>query len=150
MARRREGRHPRGGRGTRHAPEVGILEVALTEAGRAHPLFEGLAPRMRCLQWHGAEVLREPPGAEVLASSPACRVQAMGLGERVVSVQYHVELSADTVPEWGAVPAYARALENTLGAGALERLRAEADAAMPEFNASARLLFRNWLRSVRA
>ena len=126
-------------------PEVGIMEVELTEAGRRHPVFAGLAPRGRCLQWHGAEVLREPPGASVLASSPACRVQAMALGDEVVSVQYHVEITPDTVPQWGCIPAYAEALETTLGAGALDRMRAEATAAMPEFNASARRLFDNWL-----
>ena len=131
-------------------PEIGILDVEITEAGRAHPLFAGLPARARALQWHSAEVLREPDGAQVLASSPACRVQAMALGESVVSVQYHVELTADTVPEWGEVPEYAAALDKALGAGALARLRAEADAAMPEFNASARALFDNWLRVVRA
>lgn len=135
--------------GVAETPEVGILDVELTGSGRAHPLFAGLPERARALQWHSAEVLREPPGAQVLASSPACRVQAMSLGESVVSVQYHVELTADTVPEWGDVPEYAAALDKALGAGALERLRAEADAAMPEFNASARALFDNWLRLAR-
>ena len=126
-------------------PEVGILEVELTAAGRAHPVFAGLPARGRCLQWHSAEVLRAPPGATVLASSPACAVQALAVGDTVVSVQYHVELTARTVPEWGEVPEYAEALEKTLGPGSLARMRTQADAAMPEFNAAARLLFENWM-----
>ena len=126
-------------------PEVGIMDVELTEAGRVHPVFAGLPATGPCLQWHGAEVTKAPVGASVLASSPACRVQAMAFGDAVVSVQYHVEITADTVPQWGAVPEYAEALESTLGPGSLERLRAEADAAMPQFNDAARVLFDNWL-----
>jgi len=48
-------------------PEVGIMEVELTEAGRADPLFAGIALRIRALQWHGAEVSAAPAGASVLA-----------------------------------------------------------------------------------
>src|SRR5215470_17285074 len=36
--------------------EVGVLDVALTEAGRGDPLFQGMAPVFKALQWHGAEV----------------------------------------------------------------------------------------------
>lgn len=126
-------------------PEVGIMDMELAEAGRVHPVFDGLPARGPCLQWHGAEVTRVPAGAQVLASSPACRVQALAFGDAVVSVQYHVEITPHTVPQWAEVPEYAASLEATLGAGALQRLRAEADAAMPVFNIAARRLFDNWL-----
>ena len=126
-------------------PEVGIMDIELTEAGRNHPVFAGLPSRGPCLQWHGAEVTKAPAGASVLARSPACRVQALAFGDAVVSVQYHVELTTDTVPQWGEVPEYAAALEATLGAGALVRLRAEAQHAMADFNHTARVLFDNWL-----
>jgi len=42
--------------------EVGVVEVALTDAGRADPLMRGLPDRLEVLQWHGAEVKRLPPG----------------------------------------------------------------------------------------
>ncbi len=126
-------------------PEVGVLEVELTEAGRRSPLFAGMAPRAKCLQWHGAEVTRAPEGAEILASSPACRVQAMSVGERAFSLQYHVEITATTVDDWGAVPAYAAALETALGPGALPRLRADAAAHMAAFNRDARRLYDNFM-----
>src|SRR5215468_9746261 len=52
--------------------EVGILDVGLTEAGRRDPLFAGLSPTFKALQWHGAEVIEPPLDAAVLAQSPLC------------------------------------------------------------------------------
>ena len=93
--------------------EVGILDVELTEAGQGDPLMRGLPVTGKCLQWHGAAVLEPPPGARVLARSPACPVQAIGVGDRAWGIQYHVELTEATVPEWGCVPEYAASLRNT-------------------------------------
>ena len=130
-------------------PEVGILEIELTEAGRNSPLFAGLPARQRCLQWHSDEVTRVPEGAVVLASSPDCAVQAMAVGPRAFSLQYHVELSAETVPDWGEIPEYQAALEAAMGAGALPRLEAEAAAGMSGFNAAARRLYENVMATMR-
>ena len=57
-------------------PEVGIMTVDLTAAGRADPLLAGLDPAVTCLQWHGCAVTRLPGDAVSLASSPLCAVQA--------------------------------------------------------------------------
>ncbi len=139
-----------GGRvGKMAAPEVGILDVDLNEAGRADPIFAGVAPRHQALQWHGAEVAETPPGAVVLARSPACAVQAMRVGRHAYGIQYHVELTADTVREWGEVPAYACSLDSVLGSGALAGLDAKAGAHMAEFNGNARRLYDNWMRVAR-
>jgi GMP synthase-like glutamine amidotransferase len=59
------------------APEVGILDVRFTPEGARDRLFGGLASPIKCLQWHGAEVVEPPADATVLASSPACTVQAV-------------------------------------------------------------------------
>jgi GMP synthase-like glutamine amidotransferase len=127
------------------SPEIGILEVELTGAGRESPLFAGFNTRAACLQWHGAEVTRAPEGAAILAASPACRVQAMAVGPRAYSIQYHLELTEATIPEWGEVPAYRAALEENLGPDALPRFRAEAEAQMESFNRDARRLYRNFM-----
>jgi GMP synthase-like glutamine amidotransferase len=130
--------------------EVGILDVELTAAGRQDPLFAGLASRFKALQWHGAEVADLPPAATVLAGSPACAVQAIRIGESAYGVQYHVELTDRTVTEWGEVPAYARALDRTLGVGALPRFAGAAAEAMAGFNRDARLLYDNFMALARA
>ena len=132
------------------APEIGILEIALTPEGVRDPLFAGLAPVAKCLQWHAAEVVAPPAGAVTLAASPACAVQAFRVGDKAYGIQYHVEVTPDTVPEWGALPAYQQALEKALGAGALAGLEAEAARHLPELNRAARRLYDNFMALVRA
>jgi GMP synthase-like glutamine amidotransferase len=127
-------------------PEIGIREVVLTEEGRTSPIFEGVPVTHACLQWHGAEVLQPPPGARILAAAQACAVQALGVGSHAFSIQYHVEITDRTVPEWGAVPAYGQALERALGAGALAGFEAEAAAGMADFNRNARRIYDNFMR----
>ncbi|MGI9304869.1 MAG: type 1 glutamine amidotransferase [Gammaproteobacteria bacterium] len=126
-------------------PEVGILTVDTTVAGHKSPFLSGLPSTMKCLQWHSAEVKRPPDGAQVLVSTQRCRVQAMAVGPAALGIQYHVELTPDTVNEWGEVPAYMEALESELGPNALPRFAAEADAHMKTFNANTRQLYDNWM-----
>jgi len=125
--------------------EIGIMDVNLNEAGLKSPFLKGLSQTQKCLQWHSAEVTKIPDDVEVLASSPACKVQAMSYGAHAFSMQYHVELEDDTVPNWGAIPEYKSALEMALGANALPKFEAEAGANMAGFNAAAEVLYRNFL-----
>jgi GMP synthase-like glutamine amidotransferase len=129
--------------------EVGVLDVELTKAGRADPLFAGLADRFKALQWHGAEVQETPHGATVLAQSPLCAVQAMRIGAHAYGMQYHCELLPQTVGEWADIPAYACALDETLGQGSMPRLRAAADREMAAMNRDARRLYRNFMAAAR-
>jgi GMP synthase-like glutamine amidotransferase len=132
--------------GPMRAPEVGLLEVELTEAGTRDPLLAGFPPRIRCLQWHGAEVSKAPEGAVVLARSDASPVQAFRYGRAAYGLQYHVELTGQTVPEWSCVPEYEASLERTLGAAALPAFKAEAERLIPAFNRDARRLYDNFMR----
>ena len=129
-------------------PEIGIMEVELTEAGRASPIFEGVPAVHSCLQWHGAEVLRAPSGAQTLAASRACAVQALGYAGHAFSIQYHIEITGDTVPQWGDVPAYEQALEQAMGKGALSEFEARAADHMADLNHSARCIYDNFMRIV--
>ena len=103
--------------------EVGVLDINLTASAAHDPLFKTMPSPCQSLQWHSAEVTELPPGSEVLASSPLCKVQAFKTHTHAYGIQYHMEQTSDTVPEWGCVPAYEQALENTLGSGALESLK---------------------------
>ncbi len=127
-------------------PEVGILEVALTEAGRADPLFAELDPVAKCLQWHSVQVVEPPEGSVTLASSEACRHQALRIGQHAYGIQYHVELEANTISDWGDIPAYAAALEKVRGRDALARLDAEAQPLMPGFARNARRLYEGFMK----
>ncbi len=135
--------------GPARPPEIGIKEVELTAAAASDPVFGSLAKTQKCLQWHGVEVAQEPEGAVVLASSPECRVQAMRVGDRAWSTQYHVEVEPDTITNWGAIPEYAAALEQSLGKDAYPKIKAEGDAAMAEFGQSSRQLYENFMKAAR-
>ncbi|PRX37156.1 GMP synthase-Glutamine amidotransferase [Meinhardsimonia xiamenensis] len=127
-------------------PEVGVMEVRLTGEGRGHPFLEGLPERLAVLQWHSSEVTRLPPGALCLAASPDCAVQAMAWGGRALTLQFHLEVEADTVESWAAIPAYAEALQATLGDDGAAQLQAQVAARADAFAAAAERLYRNWMR----
>lgn len=129
-------------------PEIGIYDVTLTADGEQDPIFNGMAKRQKCLQWHSVRVARTPDDATILASSELCANQAMRVGRHAWSMQYHVEVEPDTVDNWGKVPAYKQALESTLGADALGRLKADADGQMTGFVESAATLYRNFAAAV--
>lgn len=128
--------------------EIGVLEVETSAEGRRDRLFAGLPPRQRVLQWHSVCVERVPEDGVALAHSDVCAVQAMRIGECAWSMQYHVEVEADTIANWGEIPVYRSALENALGPGSLERLRDEAGACMEEFAANSEILYRSFGKCV--
>jgi GMP synthase-like glutamine amidotransferase len=136
--------------GPQRPPEIGILDIELTAAGQMDPIFSGIEKNFKSLQWHSVRVAQPPIGAVVLAQSPVCSCQAMRVGNRAWSMQYHVELEDTTIPEWGQVPAYAQALERTHGAGALQQLAASAAPHMPAFALNAEKIYRNFMRLARA
>jgi len=64
-------------------------------------------------------------------------------------MQYHVELEPETIPAWGCVPAYEKALEATRGPGALAALAEEAKPLMGDFVGNAKKLYRNFMSLAR-
>ncbi len=133
--------------GSSKTPEIGILEVQLTDQGASGIFFDDFDDRFLCLQWHSAEIKKLPEGALVLATTPECTVQAMSWGTRAFSVQFHVEIENDTVQNWSEIPAYAEALEKALGEDGVEILRHASDANMQKFNKMAERLYMNWLQT---
>ena len=98
------------------------------------------------MQWHSYEVrgLEHDPAVTLLGSSPSTPYQIFKYREHAYAVQFHVEVRAETVMDWGAVPEYKAALENSLGTTALESFDAEARAHMPEMNRLAAELYENF------
>lgn len=135
--------------GPQRPPEIGVLDIELTAAGREDLIFAGMKPKQKALQWHSVKVAEAPEGAVVLASSPLCRNQAMRVGRHAWSMQYHVEVEPETVEMWVGVPAYRAALESTLGSNALAPIKSAAEAEMPGFVQSSERLYRNFMRAIR-
>jgi len=124
-----------GGRvGPAKIPEVGVMTVSKTTAGEQDRVVRPLPDPLKVLQWHSAEVTELPPEATILAASDACQVQAFRVGDRAYGLQFHVEITAQTVPAWGAIPDYACALPG---------FKAAVSEGLPEFNKNARTLYDN-------
>jgi len=131
------------------ASEVGPCTVELTPAGLSDPLFAGLGSPLLTFQWHSSEVAELPDGAVVLARTELCEVQAMRWGSHAYGLQFHAELTQDTVDEWAMIPEYHRSLKEALGAERAAGLAAETAALLPQFSSTARTLNANFLELLR-
>jgi GMP synthase-like glutamine amidotransferase len=93
------GRNPDG-------PEIGAGLVAKRAVASSDPLFGELPITPDVVQWHVDAVTRLPPGAQLLASSPACSVQAFRAGRLAWGVQFHIETTPAIVRAWARADAH--------------------------------------------
>ena len=96
-------------------PELGILPIALTDAGRALPPFAALAGGP-VFHWH-SDTFTLPAGATLLASSPLFAHQAFAFGARAFGVQFHPECDRAMRVDWAARGADELAAAGVDGAG---------------------------------
>ena len=120
-------------------PEIGVMDISIKNT---NSIFSGINKNLKVLQWHSYEVCDLPKNTELLASSPLCGVQAFSFGN-AFGLQFHVEQTNETVPQWACVPEYKSALEKTLGSNALEKFRKEVEVNLKIFNGSARTIYDN-------
>ncbi|WGL81943.1 type 1 glutamine amidotransferase [Enterobacter cloacae] len=81
-----------------HSPEkeIGKFPIRLTDASKAHPLFEGFGNELNVGHWHN-DMPGLTPQAKVLANSEGCPRQIVQYGERVYGFQCHMELTPEVV-----------------------------------------------------
>lgn len=130
-------------------PEVGLLPVKRTAAGRTDTVLGALAEPLVTLQWHG-DTFDLPDGATLLASSPVAPHQAFRVGDAAYAVQFHLEVTPEMADAWAEVPAYRESLARTLGADAGADFLAEIAAQAPALTGQARTLFARWLDAAQA
>lgn len=122
--------------------EVGFREIVLTDAGAASPLRHLAGTPM--MQWHG-DTFDLPRGATLLASSTAYPVEAFAIGDWLLGVQFHPELTPEMTADWlegdaqyaadaGYVPAI---LDADIAAGRFTRMRAATERLLADWLAAA-------------
>jgi len=126
--------------------EIGVLDINITAAAKDDPLFTGYPATIKAVQWHSWEVRGLDSNAEVtlLGSSENTPYQIFRFRNNAWAMQFHVEVRADTVMQWGCIPEYRAALENSLGGDALTRFDQQARDHMPEMNRLAAELYHNF------
>jgi GMP synthase-like glutamine amidotransferase len=127
--------------------EVGVYDVSLSDEGKSHPFFAGIADTQKVMQWHHAEVKRAPQGAKVLAGSPLASVQALAVDHHALSTQFHCEFSPQTVATWSSLPGYRNVLERELGVDGYQRLKEQCYPLMPDMARNTRAMYENFKKA---
>ena len=76
--------------------EIGWFPVAITDEGAGHPILKGINYAMDVLHWHG-DRFEIPAGALHLMSSRACDNQAFVYDDRVLGLQFHLEMDEPAI-----------------------------------------------------
>jgi GMP synthase (glutamine-hydrolysing) len=84
--------------GAMPAPQIGWFDVEQTPEAVDDPIFGDLPRRFPSFQWH-SYAFELPPNAVPLASDPSC-LQAYRAGENAWGIQFHAEVTKDSVEEW--------------------------------------------------
>jgi GMP synthase (glutamine-hydrolysing) len=124
-------------------PEVGVLPVELTGAAAGDPVFSAAPSTFAAFHWHG-DTYDLPPGAVQLARSEQYEQQAF-VFRNAYALQFHLEVTAALVAEWGDVPAYADSLRRLPGTGTISGLVEQVAVVESGSISLARELFGRWL-----
>jgi GMP synthase-like glutamine amidotransferase len=130
--------------------EIGVLNINMTPAAKDDILFAEFPATIKAVQWHSFEVrgLESNPDVTILGSSDTTPYQIFKFRNHAYVVQFHIEVRSDTVMQWGCVPEYKSALENSLGGDALAEFDKAAQINMAEMNRLAELLYLNFKKIV--
>jgi len=75
-------------------PEIGWFNVNLTNEGANNYLFKDFGKTFKVFQWHG-DTFDLPKGAKQIASSDACLNQGFVIDNKVVGLQFHLEITIE-------------------------------------------------------
>ena len=129
-------------------PEIGMLEINFSENKNNDLLFCKFPEKITSLQWHSYEVqeLEKNRDVTLIASSPETKFQIFKYKNYAYGIQFHIEIKNNTVPDWGCIPEYKNALEESLGEGALKNFEEMASKNMKDMNHYATLLYKNFCK----
>ena len=127
-------------------PEIGILDINMDQAISNDILFGEFKSTIKALQWHSYEVqnLESNHDITLLGSSPTTKYQIFKYKNHAYGIQFHIEIKGNTVSQWGCVPEYENALEDSMGKGALKKFDKVAQENMSAMNNNAENLYNNF------
>jgi GMP synthase-like glutamine amidotransferase len=128
-------------------PEIGVLDIDVSDQAIADPVFNFLPNKIKALQWHSYEVqgLESNPNINIIGSSPTTKYQIFGYNNHAYGIQFHLEIRKSTVDDWAAVPEYKNALEQSLGQEALPHMKREVNEEIDNMMAQCNQLYQNFI-----
>src|SRR5208282_3075172 len=119
--------------------EIGWHRVTLSDAAREDRLLSGVSETLTPFHWHG-DIFDLPAGATALASSDQTPCQAFRYGSSVYALQFHLEVTAESVAAMAAE--WPRELEReTISAN---EMIASSDHHLPALEEIADTIFSRW------
>ena len=128
-------------------PEIGVLDIDVSDQAITDPVFNFLPSKIKALQWHSYEVqgLESNPNINIIGSSPTTKYQIFGYNNHAYGIQFHLEIRKSTVDDWAAVPEYKNALEQSLGQEALPLMKKEVNEEIDNMMAQCNQLYQNFI-----
>ena len=124
--------------------EIGWYHVDMTPAGLSDPVLSTFAESQEVFQWH-EDGISLPPGADLLASSPASPVQAFRFGEHAYGFQFHLEANRPLIDRWLSVPAHLEVLEQEEGNVDPAAISRQADTSVNPMEKLSQATFSRWI-----
>ena len=128
-------------------PEIGVLDINVSDKANTDPVFNFLPNKIKALQWHSYEVqgLESNRNVNIIGSSPTTKYQIFGYNNHAYGIQFHLEIRKSTVDDWAAVPEYKNALEQSLGQEALPHMKKEVNEEIDNMMAQCNQLYQNFI-----
>ena len=124
--------------------EIGWYPLQLTEAGERSALRYLGEQHCSMLHWHG-ETFDLPEGATLLASTQKFTNQAFSIGQRVLGLQFHPEITRHGMEKWFI--GHIGEIMQTPGIS-VEQLRADTAKYADQLEVQGELFFQSWLGSL--
>jgi GMP synthase (glutamine-hydrolysing) len=126
--------------------EIGWFSIQAGPDASRYPEFERLfVTGMRVLHWHG-DTFDLPAGAELIAKTDAYTNQAFAIGEHILGLQFHPEVTARGLEHWYV----GHACELANAGISVSALRQETEKFAPTLEPAAQHLWRGWLSRLKA
>lgn len=125
-------------------PEAGVELIQFSAQAASDPLFRNFADKqIPAVTWHQDYIVDLPADVQVFGSTKDCPVHAYRIGSNVYGMQFHPEVSANTVARW---PGSIATKIGKTPSGAV----AEVEQAQAQLIATWKPVFQRWANLVKA